>query len=245
MLIILLGVTCSALMTAVEVNFVDRDPVRMELPDAIGAWRGEKVWNCPSGDCGRQVMESQAAEGHTCPDCGEPLNGISVAEARFLPPDTIMRRSQYSRADGTIVNASVVRSGKGRTSIHRPQVCLTGGGNDITATKKIRMAFEDGSTLAVKVLYLTRIVPDERGRPMPMHSYYAYWFAGRHHETPHHIERMFWMAADKVIRSETYPWAYISLTGARQPGRDDHLVEIEALLREMVPRLRLPESEEG
>ena len=244
-LIALLTGTCGILITAVEVKFVDRDPVRMELPDTVGLWRGKKTWNCLNHDCGRMVMNSEVADGHPCPDCGEPLHGMSLAEARLLPPDTVMFRSEYHRSDRKPVNVAVVCSGKRRDSIHRPQVCLTAGGADINLTKQVQVDLEDNPSIAVKVLHLTRMVADERGRPVPFYSYYAYWFAGRNHETPHHLERMFWMAADKVLWSETYPWAYISLTGVRRNGSDDHLVEIEEFLRDLVPQLRLAKSDSG
>ena len=238
-LVILLGGTCAAIMRTGALQLIDEDPIRSVLPSTMGEWQGESVWSCLNASCRGQFMVGEVKEEGVCPDCGEALGGLSFAEAQFLPQDTRISRSRFTHPNGRVVHASAVLSGKGRISIHRPQVCLTGGGNDIVETQTISIDVEHGPPVAVTVLDLTAMATDREGKRIPVHSYYAYWFAGRNHETPRHLTRMFWMAADKVLHGAVYPWAYISITGRRVPGNQDHVDEIRSFLHGFVPRIRV------
>jgi hypothetical protein len=117
-------------------------------------------------------------------------------------------------------------------------VCLIAAGHEIARERVIRAAPEGGSSLRVTVLDLERRVPGPAGRPLLEPSYYAYWFAGIHHETPYHIERMLWMAADKVLRSTASRWAYVSVSGPRNPDSDAHLDQVRAFLADFHPLVR-------
>lgn len=237
-LVLLLGATCAAIMRTGELQLIEEDPVRSVLPASVGAWQGASLWSCLNAECRGQFRSGEVREEGVCPNCGNPLGGISFTEARFLPADTRISRSQYTGPEGRILHASVVLSGMGRISIHRPQVCLTGAGNDIVGTRTMTVDVEQGPPVRVTVLDLTSLRTDRAGNQGAVYSYYAYWFAGRDHETAHHLARMFWMAADKVLYGEVHPWAYISITGRRIPGNEDHLGEVRSFLNGFVPRVR-------
>jgi hypothetical protein len=55
------------------------------------------------------------------------------------------------------------------------------------------------------------------------YSFYAYWFVGKDRETASHVQRMIWMAADRIFRGVSHRWAYIAIYGHRVPGSNAHI----------------------
>ena len=73
--------------------------------------------------------------------------------------------------------------------------------------------------------------------------YYAYWFVGKDRETPHHGQRMLYMGLDRVLRSVAHRWAYISVSGMRDPARPDaHFDEIREVLALIYPAMVRPDA---
>lgn len=227
------------LLFAVDVKVSEILPVADELPDRVGDWTGEGIWFCLNRDCDAPVHRaSELSEPGICPACGEPLNGGSRAEMTQLPPDTRIRKKRYEHPSGEVLTASYVVSGKGRASLHRPQVCLTDGGNEIARERVIGVPMSDEQTLRVSLLDLEHKGTDPSGAPALTSSYYAYWFSGVRHETPYHIERMVWMAADKVFRSTASRWAYVAVSGTRTPGSENHQETVREFITQFHPLVR-------
>jgi len=71
-------------------------------------------------------------------------------------------------------------------------------------------------------------------------QYYAYWFVGKDRETPHHLERMFWMAYDRIVRNVAHRWAYLSVAGIRDVvGGRLYIEEIKDFVRDFYPQISL------
>ena len=234
-LLLMLGGSVLALAFAVEVRVSDQTGIRLDLPDQVGPWRGREILYCVQEECRGTFFPDALADPATCPDCGEPLGGISYAEYQQLPRDTVIRKSVYTNPGGSVIYASYVLSGKERSSIHRPQVCLTSVGQEIIKSATTRIPMEQHDPLDVMVLDLVRRFQAPDDSRHIVNSYYAYWFAAKHHETPHHLMRMFWMASDKVLRSTAHPWAYISVSGDRNPASDRHVEEVRDFIRDFYP----------
>ena len=228
----------AALIWAVDIQFDDSSPVLLDLPDQVGDWHGDEILYCTDKEAPRTLLVSELNGERDCPDCGRPLETASWLELIQLPGDTVMRKKRYTNPEGRVITASIVLSGKQRSSIHRPQVCLTGGGSEIVGDQIMRLPAGEDKTLKVMLLDLTQQGRMPSGAIGQYFAYYAYWFAGKRHETPYHAERMVWMAADKVLHASANRWAYVSVSGLRNPSNDDHLDTVREFLRGFYPMIQ-------
>jgi hypothetical protein len=228
----------AALIWAVDIQYDDASPVLLDLPDQVGDWHGDEILYCTNKEAKKTFLVSTLNGERDCPDCGRPLETASYDELIQLPGDTVMRKKQYTNQVGQVLTASIVLSGKQRSSIHRPQVCLTGGGREIVHDEVISLPVGEDDKLKVMLLDLTQPIPLPNGSIGQYSGYYAYWFAGKRHETPHHAERMIWMAADKVLFGSAHRWAYVSISGRRNPSRDDHKNIVREFLLDFYPMIQ-------
>lgn len=158
---------------------------------------------------------------------GGPLEGLSEAERRILPADTEGARRTYVDKDGNKVFCFVVLAGRDVTSIHRPELCLSGQGwrNQGKHTESVGTTAAPGGMLQVTRLneVLDVTLPD--GRIAQSRSIYAYWFVGKDRLTPHHWQRILWTSEDRVFHTTNHRWAYllvgvsVDATGATDSAR--------------------------
>ncbi len=190
-------------------NAVEATGLKMQMPAEMGAWRGTP---------------------------GE----ISRAEKELLPEDTGFAKMDYRRGHGLWqeqVHCSIVLAGKDRTSIHRPEVCLTAQGWNIASSRETTIALRNDATLAVRQLSLSR--EDEAGRAQ--RALYYYWFVGGEVTTADHLERILLTAKENVIYNRNPRWAYVSvLSGVsadqrRHGGQSDS--ETAAMLEDFIARI--------
>lgn len=238
-----LAVAAWALVYKTGVANSDEAGIVLHLPEQVGEWRGADILFCPNRDCGGQYFSAQLEDPTTCPKCGAKLGNMNWAERSMLPADTGLVRKYYAR-EGNLdgLHATIVLSGDDRSSIHRPQVCMTAAGNEIDKERTIRIPLAGRDhPLEVMVLDMVKTYPRPDGTPAALYSYYAYWFVGKDRETASHLERMFWMGYDRVFRGISHRWAYIALAGARLPGSDAHLQIIADFASQLHPALLRPE----
>lgn len=215
----------------------DEAGIVLALPERVSAWTGHDLVNCPDELCARVCVD--VPPGTPCPACGKPLQYMNHAEKRMLPSDTGLVRKYYLRDGAAPVHASIVLSGNDRSSIHRPQVCMTAAGYAIVDDTLLRIPLGGGrDPLDVMVLDMDRTGADGRVE----HIYYAYWFVGKGRETASHVQRMVWMATDRVLRGVSHRWAYIALSAPRDPGSDAHLQQIANFAAALHPLLLVPEE---
>lgn len=235
-----LSVFALAFTVGVELNFIPG--VKMALPDEVTGWVGNELRFCHNPElCAKDYREASfyirdLELPDICPDCGAKLFNMSRAEKEQLPEDTEFVKSAYTNAAGTRVFTSIVLSGKARDSIHRPQRCLKGQGNNLDGEYTLAVPLEGREPLQVRVIQASRTFRTAEG-PKPYYSYYAYWFVGQERETPYHIGRMFWLAWDRVVRSTANRWAYIAVSGERKPEGRDYEAEIIDFVQNVYPRL--------
>jgi hypothetical protein len=248
--ILLLVAGAALVVSVVEIRLETQAGVAESLPGTLGdEWVGDSVLFCHNPACGRSWLTREVSTGEgqppVCPEdwqgnpCGAELHTMSLGEHMILPKDTVILKKKYQHqeeADRSVF-CSVVFSGEHRTSIHRPETCMVGQGHTIEHSTVIEVPLEGREPLKVMVLHLTRRIGPQRFQ----HNYYAYWFVGKDRETPYHHQRMIWMALDKVLRNVSHRWAYISVSGTRDPDLSDtgHYTEIREIVSRLYPEIHL------
>lgn len=238
-----LAVAAWALVFKTGVANTDEAGIVLELPAQVDDWAGIGLLFCPNRNCGAQFAENQLADPTTCPKCGATLGNMNWAERSLLPADTGLVRKFYQRPGGRDgLHATIVLSGDDRSSIHRPQVCMTAAGHEIDRERIIRIPLEGRTEpLEVMVMDMSMTGAGAGGAPIQHLSYYAYWFVGKGRETASHFQRMAWMGYDRVFRGVSHRWAYIALSGPRAPAGDAHLQTIADFASQLHPALLKPE----
>lgn len=173
------------------------------------------------------------------------VDPIPELELTFLPPDTTFGRRTYRADDGLApVSASVVLMGADRTSIHRPEYCMTGVGWQILAqsVRTVPMATAGAAGLAVQRFDMTREFELPDGRKIRRNGVYVFWFVADGFRTPSHSERQ-WRGIREVLTSGRNPrWAYVSFFCLCEPGGEDAAFErISGVVSKAVPEIE-PES---
>jgi hypothetical protein len=142
---------------------------------------------------------------------GGELTGLTDVEKKILPEDTMGSRRIFKDKDGDELFCSIVLAGRDVTSIHRPELCLTGQGWSLNGlqVEQIPTPAVKGGVLSVSRLNATRegMLPDgSKGRA---DSIFLYWFVGKDRVTPYHWQRIYWTARDRVLHNTNHRWAYI------------------------------------
>lgn len=238
--ICLLALTSMALAFTVDVSVTDQAGVRTELPARVGDWVGDELRFCQNPSCQEVVLTSAVTNRDVCPKCEGKLDMMSKPERDLLPLDTIVQKKKYEK-DGQILYASIVMSGSERSSIHRPQTCLVGQGNEIVGDRVQSVPMPGRDDLDVMVLDMLRRFRTPDGRQVEHDSYYAYWFAGKGRETPYHLQRMMWMATDRIFHNVAHRWAYISVSGNRD-DKGAYLANMRELIGGLYPQIVLSDA---
>lgn len=235
-----LSVFALAFTVGVELDFVPG--VKMSLPENVGGWAGNELRFCHNPElCARDYRDasyyvSDLEIPDICPECGDRLFNMARAEKEQLPEDTEFVKSAYTNSASTRVFTSIVLSGTARDSIHRPQRCLKGQGNNLDGEYTLEVPLEGRDPLKVRVIKSSRTFRTPEG-PKPYYSYYAYWFVGQDRETPYHLGRMFWLAWDRVVRSTANRWAYIAVQGEREAEGSDYEADIIDFVQNVYPHV--------
>jgi EpsI family protein len=176
---------------------------------------------------------------------GGELGGLTKEERDVLPADTEGARRAYTAPDGRQIYCSVVLAGRDVTSIHRPELCLTGQGWKLAQlqTEKIEIPGAPGGALTVSRLNATSTIELKQG-----HAYavFVYWFVGKDRTTPHHWERIYWTTLDRVLHNRNHRWAYFLISAIVPPdqvgadpaaSQDAAMAAIGRFVREAYPLL--------
>jgi hypothetical protein len=160
-----------------------------------------------------------------------------------LPPDTSFGERLYTATDGFQVLANVVLMGSTRSSIHKPQVCMTAQGWNIdevaSHAESVHLDRPVPFDLPVMQLIATRQV-QRNGQVVNERGVYVYWFVDADRCTASHQERLLWMARDVLFRNELDRWAYISFFAQCGPGQEKITFErVKQLIVATVPDFQI------
>jgi len=161
----------------------------------------------------------------------------------MLPRDTSYGQRAYTAPDGFQCLANVVLMGSSRSSIHKPQICLTAQGwtlNDATSR-------EEQVHLDRPVPYDLPVMRLDASRPAQLHGQtvtekgiYVYWFVDADRFTAQHSRRLWWMAQDMVLRNELDRWAYVAFFAVCLPGQEQATFDrMKQLITAAVPEFQL------
>lgn len=161
-----------------------------------------------------------------------------------LPPDTSFGQCVYTATNGFQSAVNVVLMGSDRSSIHKPQICLTGQGwtidDSASKVKKIHMDRPVSYELPVMRLVATKTGSDAHGQSVTMRGIYVYWFVDADRVTPSHTDRMVWMARDVLLTGTLERWAYVSYFSVCLPGQEDATFDqMKKLIAASVPEFQL------
>ncbi len=161
-----------------------------------------------------------------------------------LPPDTSYRVRLYQAPDGFWSQLSAVLMGSDRSSIHKPEICMTGQGwamdNGVSRLEKISLAQPFPYDLPVNKLITTKQVVDAEGKPQVVRGIYVYWFVDGSHYTARLRDWMlWWMPRDLLLNGVLERWAYVSFFAVCAPGQEDATFErMKKLITAAVPEFQ-------
>jgi hypothetical protein len=167
---------------------------------------------------------------------------LTRLELEWLPKDTTHGRRLYRAPDGFEALIMVVLMGTDRTSIHKPQQCLTGQGLVIEKEELVSIAITEPHAYELPALKLTasRHLTSPSGERVQHRALYVYWFVAEDELSANHNQRMWSMAKHLLTRGELQRWAYISCLAYCLPGQEDATYgRMEELLKAAVPQFQL------
>lgn len=154
------------------------------------------------------------------------IEPIAIPEQQMLPPDTLYGRRIYTAPDNFQTLISIVTMGTDRTSIHKPQYCLTGMGQQIVGSEVISIPIASPHRYDLKVMKLaTRSERNIGGQVVAVSGIFLYWFVADGHLTPHHGERMWLMGRDLLTRGLLQRWSYVACYARCNPGQEAQLLD--------------------
>jgi EpsI family protein len=132
------------------------------------------------------------------------------------------------------VFVSIVLSGRDRTSIHRPELCLVGQGWTIAASETRRLALSGARAMELPVTLLrTRQVEARTQRKIP--AVVAYWFINGDTAVATHWERAWCDAWNRLRHGRADRWAYVLVQADALDGETAALARIREVLNGVVP----------
>jgi len=147
---------------------------------------------------------------------------ITSGELNALPSDTVYARRVYQGTNGFEVLLNVVMMGVDRTSIHRPQLCLSGQGWKITKTEEVAIPMAATNSILLPALKLTaERTMSHQGTDQVVKAIYVYWFVADGYITAQHGERMWWMTRELLTSGQLQRWAYVSAISFCLPGQEE------------------------
>lgn len=167
---------------------------------------------------------------------------VSTHEQSVLPPDTVYGRRIYTADDGFQALISIVVMGTDRTSIHKPQYCLTGQGQQIVGSELITVPIGGPEPYDLQVMKLTTKAQRRAvdGTMVDVGGVFMYWFVADGHLTAKHGERMWLMGKELVTSGLLQRWAYVAYFSTCAPGQEEALTErLKSFIGQSVPEFQL------
>jgi hypothetical protein len=167
----------------------------------------------------------------------------------FLPQDTSYGQRIYRAEDGFEITVNVVLMGMDRTSLHKPQFCLTGQGwaidDHVSSVVKIPIHRPIPYEMPVMKLVATKEVKIQ-DQMQTARGVYAYWFVSHEGLTASHTDRMLSMAKQMLTTGVLQRWAYVSCFSACAPTAEEYTFNrIKSFIAALVPELHTSAGSTG
>ena len=132
----------------------------------------------------------------------------------------------------------MVLSGRDRTSIHRPELCLVGQGWTIDAATRHQFQFPSASGAAGSfpstVLEVRREMASPHGKVI-VPQLAVYWFVDSRTVVATHWERLLRDAWNRVTRARADRWAYVLMQTDSSDGKAAALARMQQILDDTLP----------
>lgn len=164
------------------------------------------------------------------------------AEQQILPKDTTYAKRLYRAPDGFETFTSVVLMGTDRTSIHRPEFCLTGQGWSIDGQETIEIPITrpHAYVLPVRKFTASRQLQMRDGSKATARGIYLFWFVAENDLTAIHGGRMWSMARELLTTGTLQRWAYVSYFTVCPPAQEAAALErMKQAIAAAVPEFQL------
>jgi hypothetical protein len=160
---------------------------------------------------------------------------VDAIVTNVLPKDTSYGQRRYVSFDSNFsAQVSVVLMGADRTSLHKPQFCLTGQGWTINKTEVDKIPMQRPFAYDLPVIKLSvRGQFKVEGREVQASGIYVYWYVadGAMSASPSGYDRMWSIARDLVSTGVLQRWAYIAYFVTCAPGQEE---QAYARLKELI-----------
>jgi len=162
-----------------------------------------------------------------------------------LPADTSFGQRRYTAPDGFWTLMNVVLMGRDRSSLHKPQFCLTGQGWNIDANASLedKVVIERPHRYEMPIVRLVASKQlENQGQSTLARGVYVYWFVADDavSASVSGLERM-WLMASRLIRTGILQrWAYVSCFSVCEPGQEEATYQrLKQFVAAVVPDLHL------
>jgi hypothetical protein len=167
----------------------------------------------------------------------------------YLPPDTSFAGRRYQTPDGLGIYANIILQGADRSSIHKPDYCLSGQGYNVISRRveSIPIAGPAPYELPVSVWIGSRLFKTAEGQSVEIRSVYVFWFVADRELTPSYDQHLSWIRRD-LLRTGVMPrWAYVTyqvqnLVAGQEEAAFEHMKQ---LIAASVPEFQLPPAPTG
>ena len=179
---------------------------------------------------------------------------ISAIEREVLPADTGFSRKNYVslQRPNERVFISIVLSGRDRTSIHRPEICLVGQGWTITQRATHAFAWPSipsrsaqqpspiNAAVPATLLSIEREFRPKQGGKIKVPALMAYWFVGSDKIVASNTERIVDTSLDRLLHWQAHRWAYVVVQTLATDGETAALARMQAVLDGTLATFQLP-----
>ena len=204
------------------------EPPSVVWPKSLAGYEVDDILYCQDEKCARTFFASQMMGETNCPACKAPLDGRSLGENTVLPRDTTILKRVYRSDWGVQFLVSAVISGAGKSSIHRPELCLPAQGFLMSKPTDFEVA-TDGS--ASRPYHAIRI--DSPQWPPALLAYTFFNQEGVH--TASHLRRIFLDTWDRSVHNRIDRWVMVTVHVSAPQGfsldRPRDRAELERFLR--------------
>jgi EpsI family protein len=162
---------------------------------------------------------------------------VTEVERQLLPADTRYSRKNYLSRSGPSkhVFLSIVLSGRDRTSIHRPELCLVGQGWTIGDSYIHRFSYPGAGEFPARILRVTKRIAQPRGPEAEVRQLVVYYFVGGDVVVADHWQRILHDSWNRVAHGRADRWAYVLFQTEDDEGDAAAIDRVQGVLNEALP----------
>lgn len=164
---------------------------------------------------------------------------------KSLPDDTSFGRRRYRAPDNFGLDLRVVLMGRDRTSLHKPQFCLTGQGWEIDEVASSQTALRIQRPFAYDLPVVALVAHHKvsvDGQEQVLSGIYVYWYVADDalSASTSGFQRMYKMASRLLRTGVLQRWAYVSCFAPCLPGQENAAFNrVKTFIEAAVPQFQL------